>query len=114
MGWCYFFAGSGNLRSRADDWEIRCGNTINYPGNPRFRIRVSFKVAPTSKEMEDKTQMLSKFALVTKEVGVRNRTLILIEREDDTSTWRNFLVYFSHSTIMSCPSRSWRYIFIGC
>jgi hypothetical protein len=47
---------------------------------------VSFKVAPTSKEMEDKTQMLSKFALVTKEVGVRKRTLTLIDREDDTRT----------------------------
>jgi hypothetical protein len=27
--------------------------------------------------------------------GVRNRTLTLIEREDDTRSWRNFLVYFS-------------------
>jgi hypothetical protein len=36
---------------------------------------------------------------------VRNRTLTLIEREDDTRSWRNFLVYFSHSTTMSCPPR---------
>jgi hypothetical protein len=28
---------------------------------------------------------------------VRNTTLILIEREDDTSSWGNFLVYFSHN-----------------
>jgi hypothetical protein len=31
--------------------------------------------------------------------GVRNRTLTLIEREDDTRSWGNFLVYFSHNTI---------------
>jgi hypothetical protein len=36
---------------------------------------------------------------------VRNRTLTLIEREDDTRSWGNFLVYFLHSTTMSCPSR---------
>jgi hypothetical protein len=34
---------------------------------------------------------------------VRNRTLTLIEREDDTRSWGNFLVYFSHSTTMSSP-----------
>jgi hypothetical protein len=45
---------------------------------------------------------------------VRNRTLTLIEREDDTRSWRNFLVYFSHSTTMSYPPRSWGYILIGC
>jgi hypothetical protein len=45
---------------------------------------------------------------------VRNRTLTLIEREDDTSSWGNFLVYFSHSTTMQCPPRDWRYILIGC
>jgi hypothetical protein len=36
---------------------------------------------------------------------VRNRTLTLIEREDDTRSWGNFLVYFSHSTTMPCPPR---------
>jgi hypothetical protein len=45
---------------------------------------------------------------------VRNRTLTLIEREDDTRSWGNFLVYFSNSTTMPCPPRGWRYIFIGC
>jgi hypothetical protein len=44
---------------------------------------------------------------------VRNRTLTLIEREDDTRSWGNFLVYFSHSTTMSCPPRGWGYILIG-
>jgi hypothetical protein len=44
---------------------------------------------------------------------VRNRTLTLIEREDDTRSWDNFLVYFSHSTIMSCPPSGWRCILIG-
>jgi hypothetical protein len=28
---------------------------------------------------------------------VRNRTLTLIEREDDTRSWGNFLIYFSHN-----------------
>jgi hypothetical protein len=46
--------------------------------------------------------------------AVRNRILTLIEREDDTRSWGNFLVYFSHSTAMSCPLRGWRYILIGC
>jgi hypothetical protein len=45
---------------------------------------------------------------------VRNRTLTLIAREDDTRSWENFLVYFSHSTTMSCPPRGWRYVLIGC
>jgi hypothetical protein len=36
---------------------------------------------------------------------VRNRTLTLIEREDDTRSWGNFLVYFSHSTTMPYPPR---------
>jgi hypothetical protein len=45
---------------------------------------------------------------------VRNRTLTLIEREDDTRSWDNFLVYFSHSTTITCPPRDWRYILIGC
>jgi hypothetical protein len=30
---------------------------------------------------------------------VRNRTLTLIEREDGTRCWGNFLVYFSHNDI---------------
>jgi hypothetical protein len=46
--------------------------------------------------------------------SVRNRTLTLIEREDDTRSWVNFLVYFSHSTTMPFPPRGWRYILIGC
>jgi hypothetical protein len=45
---------------------------------------------------------------------VRNKTLTLIEREDDTRSWENFLVYLSHSTTMSCSPRGWRYILIGC
>jgi hypothetical protein len=31
--------------------------------------------------------------------NVRNRTLIFIEREDDTRSWGNFLVYFSHNAM---------------
>jgi hypothetical protein len=45
---------------------------------------------------------------------VRNKTLTLIEREDDTTSWGNFLFYFSHSTTMPCPLRGWEYILIGC
>jgi hypothetical protein len=30
---------------------------------------------------------------------VRNRTLTLIEREDDSRSWSNFLVYFSHNAM---------------
>jgi hypothetical protein len=30
---------------------------------------------------------------------VRNRTLTLIEREDDIRSWDNFLVYFSHNVM---------------
>jgi hypothetical protein len=45
---------------------------------------------------------------------IRNITLTLIEREDDTRSWENFLIYFSHSTIMPCPSRGWGYILIDC
>jgi hypothetical protein len=36
---------------------------------------------------------------------VRNRTPTLIEREDDTRSWRNFLIYFSHSTTIPCPPK---------
>jgi hypothetical protein len=47
-------------------------------------------------------------------LSVRNRTLTLIEREDDTRSWGNFLVYFSHSSTMPYPPRGWGYILIGC
>jgi hypothetical protein len=47
-------------------------------------------------------------------VSVRNRTLTLIEREDDTRSWENFLVYFLHSITIPCPPRGWGYILIGC
>jgi hypothetical protein len=30
---------------------------------------------------------------------VRNRTLTLIEMEDDTRSWDNFLIYFSHNAM---------------
>jgi hypothetical protein len=45
---------------------------------------------------------------------VKNRTLTLIEREDDIRSWCNFLIYFLHSITMSCPPMGWRYIFICC
>jgi hypothetical protein len=30
---------------------------------------------------------------------VRNRTPTLIEREDDTKSWSNFLIYFSYDVM---------------
>ncbi len=59
-------------------------------------------------------QHLSLHSITLVVIFVRNRTLTLIEREDDTRSWRNFLVYFSHSTTISCLPRGWRYILIGC
>jgi hypothetical protein len=32
---------------------------------------------------------------------VRNRTPILIEREDDTRSWSNFLIYFSYDVMLN-------------
>jgi hypothetical protein len=43
---------------------------------------------------------------------IGNRTLTLIEREDGTRSWEKFLVYFSHSTTISCPPRGCGYILI--
>jgi DNA-binding XRE family transcriptional regulator len=34
-------------------------------------------------------------------LDVRNRTLTLIEREDDTRSLGNFLVYFSHNVVLT-------------
>jgi hypothetical protein len=41
---------------------------------------------------------------------IRNKIITLIEREDDTRSWSNFLIYF----ITQCHVnlRSWSYIFI--
>jgi hypothetical protein len=41
---------------------------------------------------------------------VRNGTLTLIEREDDTRSWDNLLVYFSQCHV---NLRGWGYIFIA-
>ena len=37
---------------------------------------------------------------------------LLSSREDDTRSWGNFLVYFSHKCHANL--RGWGYIFIGC
>jgi hypothetical protein len=39
------------------------------------------------------------FCRLVKAVIVRNRTLTLIKREDDTKSWSNLLVYFSHNNM---------------
>jgi hypothetical protein len=36
---------------------------------------------------------------LTMVANVRNRTLTLIERADDTRSWGNFLIYFSHNVM---------------
>jgi hypothetical protein len=41
-------------------------------------------------------KLLDRTALIS---DVRNITLTLIEREDDTRSWDNFLIYFSHNTM---------------
>jgi hypothetical protein len=43
--------------------------------------------------MNDYCQKMKGFA------NVRNRTLTLIERKDDTRSWGNFLIYFSHNAM---------------
>jgi hypothetical protein len=43
-------------------------------------------------------RLQNKMALIP---DARNRTLTLIEREDDTRSWSNFLVYFSHNAMPS-------------
>jgi hypothetical protein len=45
------------------------GSAINFPGNPRFRPRVAFKVAASSKEMDDRQHLLANYALIVKEEG---------------------------------------------
>jgi hypothetical protein len=40
---------------------------------------------------------------------------LLSSREDDTRSWGNFLVYFSHKLIQCHANlRGWGYILIGC
>jgi hypothetical protein len=40
---------------------------------------------------------------------------LLSSREDDTRSWGNFLVYFSHKLKQYHANlRGWGYIFIGC
>jgi hypothetical protein len=67
---------------------------------------------PGNDEIERELRLLATFCFP--HLGVRNGTLTLIEREDDTRSWGIFLVYFSHSTTMPCPPRGWGYILIGC
>jgi hypothetical protein len=57
------------------------------------RLRTEGAWEGDEKEMfrlQDRTDLIS---------DVSNRTLTLIEREDDTMSWSNFLIYFSHNVI---------------
>jgi hypothetical protein len=47
----------------------RESSAINYPGNPRFRPRVAFKMLAASRDMVDKRNMMDHFALVAQEIG---------------------------------------------
>jgi hypothetical protein len=53
----------------ASDVERRFRGCINFPGNPHFRPSVAFKMATTSRDMEDSKEMLARHALVVKEKG---------------------------------------------
>jgi hypothetical protein len=88
---------------------------------PNDAVHVFEALVQPPKDIEGEDPVVNECAEVSQTVGhglelatVRNRTLTLIEREDDTRSWRNFLVYFSHSTTMPCPPRGWGYILIGC
>jgi hypothetical protein len=56
---------------RAEDIErgISLGSAINFPGNMCFMPRVAFKMAMTTKEIEERRWLLSRFALLVKEEG---------------------------------------------
>jgi hypothetical protein len=45
------------------------GNAINFSGNPRFSPTIAFKSAATSPEMDERTMMLSNYALRILEKG---------------------------------------------
>jgi hypothetical protein len=49
--------------------EFRGGSAINFPGNPRFRPRVAFKMASSTEEMDDRRYLLTNYALIVKEEG---------------------------------------------
>jgi hypothetical protein len=49
-----------------DQWR---GHTINFPSNPLFCPRVGFKMAPTSRDMEERKELLTHHTLVVKEKG---------------------------------------------
>jgi hypothetical protein len=45
------------------------GSVTNFLGNPHFRQRVVFKLAPTSSVMDERKELLTSFALWVKEEG---------------------------------------------
>jgi hypothetical protein len=45
------------------------GSAINYPRNPRFRPRMTYKIAETSEEMEQRRAMLDNHAVVIIDEG---------------------------------------------
>jgi hypothetical protein len=67
-------AGSLSRRGRTPqprdvELERRMESAINFPGNPRFWPRVAFRMVPTTRDMEDRKEMLMNHALVVKEEG---------------------------------------------
>jgi hypothetical protein len=55
---------SREARLREMEMQRSRGSAVNYPGNPHFRPRVAFKLAPTSVDMEDRKEMLAHYAVV--------------------------------------------------
>jgi hypothetical protein len=54
--------------SRPKESQFR-GSVVNFPCNPHFHPRVAFKIASTSRAMEERSVMLANHALLVKEEG---------------------------------------------
>jgi hypothetical protein len=55
---------------------VNWGFVVNYPRNPRFRPRFTFKIVETSEEMGQRGSMLSNHAVVITDegpLGVRSK-----------------------------------------
>jgi selenocysteine lyase/cysteine desulfurase len=60
-------------RAQWDDVPLSVqASAVNYPGNPRFRLRVAFKLMDHNEEVERRRQLLSDDAVVIVEEGLRS------------------------------------------
>lgn len=104
--------GPCEVQERLREAEAR-GSAVNYPGNPRFRPRFSFKLAYTSDDLEAQRQLLTNLAVVITEEGplrVQSREEVkdimlrrLGVRKHECYVYRSspepFIVIFSNVTI---------------